>query len=57
MSLQAGSIGWRQIAGLGVGLVVAGQFAGWNYGLAQASWANMMAATVLVSVLCFGMAL
>ncbi len=57
MSLDAKSINWRHIAGLGVGLVVAGQFAGWNYGLGRAGWADMMVATVLMGVLCFGLAL
>ena len=57
MALEKAAIGWKKIAGLGVGLVVAGQFAGWNYGLAAGGWANMMLATTLMSVLCFGLAL
>ncbi|WP_136162688.1 amino acid permease [Sphingomonas flavalba] len=55
--LARAAIGWRQIAGLGVALVVAGQFTGWNYGLAAGGWANMVAATLLMAVLCFGLAL
>lgn len=57
MSLAKSAISWRQIAGLGISLVVAGQFTGWNYGLAAGGWANMAAATFLMAVFCFGLAL
>jgi ethanolamine permease len=57
MSLAKSAISWRQIAGLGIALVVAGQFTGWNYGLAAGGWANMAAATLLMAVFCFGLAL
>lgn len=57
MSLERNKLGWRRIAGLGVGLVVAGQFAGWNYGLGQGSWTDMMAATVLMAILCLALSL
>jgi len=57
MALEKAAIGWKEIAGLGVGLVVAGQFAGWNYGLAVGGWGNMLVATGLMSMLCFGLAL
>lgn len=56
MSLVRSALGWPQIAGLGISLVIAGQFSGWNYGLA-AGWANMVVATLLMAVLCFGLAL
>lgn len=56
MALAKSALGWRQIAGLGVALVVAGQFSGWNYGLAH-GWANMVVATLLMALLCFGLAL
>lgn len=51
------SLGWLHVAGLGVALVIAGQYSGWNYGLAAAGWANMVVATVLMALLCFGLAL
>jgi ethanolamine permease len=57
MTLERSSIDWRHIAGLGVALVVAGQFSGWNYGLASAGWANMIAATLLMASLSLGLAL
>jgi ethanolamine permease len=56
MSLAKSSLGWPQVAGLGVALVVAGQFSGWNYGLAG-GWANMVVATLLMALLCSGIAL
>ena len=31
--LKKSALGWPKIAGLGIALVVAGQFSGWNYGL------------------------
>lgn len=57
MELERRSIGWKMIAGLGVGLVVAGQFAGWNYGLGRAGWPDMIAATLLMAVFCFALSL
>lgn len=50
------AVGWLQIAGLGISLVIAGQFSGWNYGLGS-GWANMVVATLLMAMLCFGLAL
>lgn len=55
--LKQGVLRWPQIAGLGISLVVAGQFSGWNYGLASSGWANMLIATLLMAVLCGGLAL
>lgn len=57
MTLERSAIDWRHVAGLGVALVVAGQFSGWNYGLASAGWANMVVATLLMAALSFGLAL
>ena len=57
MDLRRKTIGWKKIAGLGVGLVVAGQFAGWNYGLSRAGWPDMIAATFLMATLCFALSL
>lgn len=56
MNLVRAAMGWPHIAGLGISLVIAGQFSGWNYGLAS-GWANMAVATLLMAVLCFGLAL
>lgn len=56
MALAKSALGWPHIAGLGVALVIAGQFSGWNYGLAS-GWANLVIATMLMALLCFGLAL
>lgn len=56
MSLQSGRLGWPMIAGLSVAIVVAGQFSGWNYGLAG-GWANMLVATLVVALFYVGLAL
>ena len=56
MTLHQGRIGWPMIAGLGVAIVVAGQFSGWNYGLAN-GWADMFAATILTALLYIGLVL
>ena len=50
-------LSWLQIAGLGIGLVVAGQFGGWNYGLAAGGFANMCVAAVLMGGMCFGLSM
>lgn len=55
--LNKGALGWPKIAGLGIALVVAGQFSGWNFGLAAGGWQNMLVATLLMAALCSGLAL
>jgi ethanolamine permease len=50
-------LGWPKIAGLGIALVVAGQFSGWNFGLMAGGWLNMLIATLLMALLCGGLAL
>jgi ethanolamine permease len=54
--LKQGVLRWPQIAGLGISLVIAGQFSGWNYGLAN-GWTNMLMAMLLMAMLCGGLAL
>lgn len=34
--LKKGAVGWLLLVGLGVAYVISGDFAGWNFGLAQA---------------------
>ena len=55
--LKKAVLGWPQIAGLGISLVIAGQFSGWNFGLADNGWANMLLATLLMAILSCGLAL
>lgn len=36
--LEKGVAGWVLLAGLGVAYVISGDFAGWNFGLAEGGW-------------------
>lgn len=46
--LQKGAAGWLLLVGLGVAYVVSGDYAGWNFGLAQGGWGGMLLATLLM---------
>jgi ethanolamine permease len=49
--LQAGAAGWVLLAGLGVAYVISGDFAGWNFGLAEGGWGGLLIATILMAVM------
>lgn len=49
--LKQGTVGWVLLIGLGVAYVISGDFAGWNFGLAQGGWGGMFIATVLVAIM------
>ncbi len=49
--LKKGAVGWLLLVGLGVAYVISGDFAGWNFGLAQGGWGGMFIATIIVSVM------
>ena len=49
--LKQGAAGWVLLAGLGVAYVISGDFAGWNFGLAEGGWGGLMIATVLMGVM------
>ena len=36
-----GAVGWLLLVGLGVSYVISGDFAGWNFGLAQGGWRTL----------------
>lgn len=55
-SLKKQPIGWIKVAGLGVAIVVAGQFVGWNYGLQAGGTGGMLVAALLMLLLYFGLA-
>ena len=40
--LKQGAAGWILLAGLGVSYVISGDFAGWNFGLAQGGFGGML---------------
>lgn len=49
--LQKGAAGWVLLAGLGVAYVISGDFAGWNFGLAQGGWGGLLIATLLMALM------
>lgn len=49
--LNKGAAGWVLLAGLGVAYVISGDFAGWNFGLAEGGWGGLMVATLLMAVM------
>lgn len=55
--LKRGSAGWILLAGLGVSYVISGDFAGWNFGLAEAGWGGFAVAAVLMAIMYFTLVL
>jgi ethanolamine permease len=49
--LQKGAAGWILLAGLGVAYVISGDFAGWNFGLAEGGWGGLVIATLLMAIM------
>jgi len=58
--LKRGAAGWMLLVGLGVAYVISGDFAGWNFGLAQGGWGGLFIATILMATMytcmCFALA-
>ncbi|WNW12281.1 ethanolamine permease [Pseudomonas sp. DTU_2021_1001937_2_SI_NGA_ILE_001] len=58
--LKQGAAGWVLLIGLGVAYVISGDYAGWNFGLAQGGWGGMFIATLLMATMylcmCFSLA-
>ena len=49
--LRSGAAGWLLLAGLGVAYVISGDFAGWNFGLAEGGWGGLLIATILMAIM------
>jgi ethanolamine permease len=49
--LRSGAAGWVLLAGLGVAYVISGDYAGWNFGLAEGGWGGLLIATILMAVM------
>jgi ethanolamine permease len=49
--LKRGAAGWVLLAGLGVAYVISGDFAGWNFGLAEGGWGGLLIATLLMGTM------
>ncbi|MFR9754254.1 ethanolamine permease [Streptomyces sp. TR06-5] len=50
-TLRRGSAGWLLLTGLGVAYVVSGDYAGWNFGLAEGGFGGLAIATVLMGAM------
>jgi ethanolamine permease len=55
--LKRGTAGWVLLAGLGVSYVISGDFAGWNFGIAQAGWGGFLIAAIAMAVMYFTLVL
>ena len=55
--LKRGSAGWLLLAGLGVSYVISGDFAGWNFGIAEAGWGGFVIAAALMGLMYFTLVL
>jgi ethanolamine permease len=53
--LRSGAAGWILLAGLGVAYVISGDYAGWNFGLAEGGWGGLLIATILMATMYTGM--
>jgi ethanolamine permease len=49
--LRQGAAGWVLLAGLGVAYVISGDYAGWNFGLAEGGWGGLLIATILMGIM------
>jgi ethanolamine permease len=49
--LRSGAAGWVLLAGLGVAYVISGDFAGWNFGLAEGGWGGLLIATIFMAIM------
>ena len=49
--LRSGAAGWVLLAGLGVAYVISGDFAGWNFGLAEGGWGGLLIAMILMATM------
>jgi len=49
--LQKGALSWPMLAGLGIACVVSGDWAGWNYGLAQGGFGGLLIAVGIVALM------
>ena len=55
--LRRGTAGWVLLAGLGVSYVISGDFAGWNFGIAEAGWGGFAIAAALMALMYFTLVL
>lgn len=53
MSLKQGTLSWYMVTAIGVSIVIAGQFSGWNFGL-EYGWSNMCVAFAIMFLFYLG---
>ncbi|RXK00192.1 ethanolamine permease [Arcobacter sp. CECT 8986] len=51
--LKRGTAGWLLLTGLGISYVISGDFAGWNFGIAEAGWGGFAIAAALMALMYF----
>lgn len=49
--LKRGDTGWFLLAVLGVSYVISGDFAGWNFGIAEAGWGGFVIASIVMALM------
>ena len=49
--LKKGTAGWLLLTGLGISYVISGDFAGWNFGIAEAGWGGFAIAASLMAIM------
>lgn len=49
--LKRGTAGWLLLAGLGISYVISGDFAGWNFGIAEAGWGGFVISSILMAIM------
>ena len=54
-TLRRGQAGWFLLGTLGVSCVIAGEFAGWNWGLARGGWGGMLIATLMTAIMYYAL--
>jgi ethanolamine permease len=47
--------GFWGLWGLGIAAVISGNFSGWNFGLGEAGWGGLLIASIVITVMYFGM--
>lgn len=55
--LRTGAAGWVLLAGLGVSYVISGDYAGWNFGLAEGGFGGLLIAAIVIAAMYFAMVL
>ncbi len=55
--LKRGDTGWFLLAVLGVSYVISGDFAGWNFGIAEAGWGGFVIASIVMALMYFTLVL